>query len=310
MLNRIFEGTGRYGSRYTAVMDAETRGRYARRYLEAAGREVDGEPADLLDLMWSRGDTLNVHAVQTARVLALPGETLDPNAAEPVALRDLRVSLDAAGLPRLTDAAGRRLLPVHLGGTNAGMMPFLVQFLAQFGPGEVRPPASPVPARREGSVHILERLTAGCLVLARRRWVASLGEELRRKLAAAPGEEAFAALNRWRLKQNLPESLFWIEKTHYDLVGEVYKPQYLDFTSPSFAEVFRSALRLNDDPLTFEERLPAAAGLPPGPGGERWAVELHLDTLPLGPEDLPAEVAGEADFILAWSSLAAGGRFV
>ncbi len=311
VLNRIFEGTGRYGSRYTAVMDPETRHRYAGPYLRAAAREVDGEPADLLDLMWSRGDTLNVHAAQTARVLALPGETLDPNAAEPVALGDLRVSLDAAtGLPRLADATGRRLLPVHLGGTNAGMMPFLIQFLAQWGPGEVRPPASPVPARQVGSVRVLERLTAGCLVLARRRWVVAVGQDLRRQAAEAADEEVFAAVNRWRLEQNLPERLFWIEKTHYDLVGEVYKPQYLDFTSPLFVEVFRSALRINGDPLTFEEMLPAAGDLPPGPEGERWAAELHLDTLPLGPDDLPAEVGGEAGFSPVWSSLAAGGRFV
>jgi hypothetical protein len=310
VLNRIFEGTGRYGSRFTAVMDPETRHRYAGPYLQAAVRDVDGEPADLLDLMWSRGDTLNVHAVQTARVLALPGETLDRNAAEPVALRDLRVSVDiATELPRLADAAGRRLLPVHLGGTNAGMMPFLVQFLAQWGPGEVRPPSSPVPAHPAGSGQVLERLTAGCLVLARRRWVVSLGEDLRRQAAAADDEAAFVAVNRWRLEQDLPERLFWIEKTHHELVGEVYKPQYLDFTSPLFVEVFRSALRLNGDPLTFEEMLPAAGDLPPGPQGERWAVELHLDTLPLEPDELSAELAGESGTTV-WPSLAAGGRFV
>lgn len=311
VLNRIFEGTGRYGSRYTSVMDPETRSRYAASYREAARREVDGEPADLLDLMWSRGDTLNVHAGQTARVLALPGETLDPNAAEAVALRDLRVSLDGVtGLPRLADASGLRLLPVHLGVTSSSMMPFLLQFLAQWGPGEVRPPSSPVPARRAGSVQVLERLTAGCLVLARKRWVASLGEELRRQAATAPDEEAFAALNRWRLKQNLPERLFWIEKTHYESIGEVYKPQFLDFTSPLFVEIFRSALRANGDPLSFEEMLPVAGDLPRGPGEERWAVELHLDTLPLRPDDLPVELAGESGLTSVWSSLAAGGRFV
>jgi hypothetical protein len=292
-------------------MDADTRRRYAGQYLRAAGREVDGEPADLLDLMWSRGDTLNVHAVQTARVLAIPGETLDRRAAEPVALRDLRVSLDGTGgLPRLADACGRRVLPVHLGSTASSLMSFLIQFLAQWGPGEVRPPVSPVSSRREGSVQILERLTAGCLVLARRRWVASLGEDLRRESAVASEEEAFAALNRWRLEHDLPERLFWIEKTHYDLVGDVYKPQYLDFTSPLFVEVFRSALRTNSDPLAFEEMLPVSSDLPRGPGGERWAVELQLDTLPLGADDLPAELASESGLGPAWPSLAAGGRFV
>lgn len=315
VLNRIFEGTGRYGSRFTAVMDEDTRRRYTGRYVQAAALEVDGEPAELLDLMWSRGDTLNVHAVQTARVLALPGETpaqdARETAVETVALRDLRVLLDgAAGLPRLADASGRRLLPVHLGGTNATLMPFLVQFLAQWGPGEIRPPRSPVPLRREGSVQIQDRLTAGCLVLARRRWVVSLGEDLRREVAAASEEKAFAALNHWRIQQSIPERLFWIEKTHYTLVGDLYKPQYLDFTSPLFAEVFRSALRINGDPLTFEEVLPGSSDLPWGPGGERWAVELHLDTLPLGPDDLPAELGGESGLASIGTSLAAGGRSI
>jgi hypothetical protein len=313
VLNRIFEGTGRYGSRFTAVMDDGARRRYAARFALAAVREVDDEPAELLDLMWSRGDTLNVHAAQTPRVLAIPGETPDRDAAEPVALRDLRVLLDGdtldggTGLPRLTDAAGRRLLPVHLGGTASGLMPFLLQFLAQWGPGEVRPLRAPAPERRQGAVRILERLTAGNLVLARRRWVVSLGEELRREVAAGSEEDAFAALNRWRLDNRLPESLFWIEKTHYERVGTVHKPQYLQFTSPLFVEVFRSALHANGDPLTFEESLPAVGDLPHAPGGERRAVELQLDTLPLAPHELRAELAGTG-LAAPSTSLAVGGR--
>jgi len=311
VLNRVFEGTGRYGSRFTAVMDEESRRCYTDPYVVAATREVDGEPADLLDLMWSQGDTLNIHAAQTARVLAIPGETLDREGAEPVSLRDLRVHLDeAARLPRLTDAAGRRVLPAHLGGTASHRMPFLIQFLAQWGPGEIRPPRPPVPARREGAVQILERLTAGCLVLARRRWVVSLGEELRRRVEAGTREDAFALLNRWRGEQGLPHRLFWIEKTHYEGLGELYKPQYLDLTSPLFAEVFRSALRLNGDPLTFEETLPELGGLPRGQGGERWAVELQLDTLPLGPGDLPGERSAESVTSQVSFPSAVGGRSV
>ena len=93
VLNRLFEGTGRYGSRFTGLMDEKTRRRYVGRFVRAATRSVDGEPFDLLDLLWSRQDTLNVHAIQTVRVLAIPGETLDRQAAKPVELRDLRVSL-------------------------------------------------------------------------------------------------------------------------------------------------------------------------------------------------------------------------
>jgi hypothetical protein len=307
VLNRIFEGIGRYGSRFTFLMDGDTRRRYISRFVSASTLQVDGEPVDLLDLMWSRRDTLNVHTVQTARVLAIPGETLDRHEAEPVELRDLRVTL-RAGPPRLTDSKGRRVLPVHLGGTACSLMPFVIQFLAQWGPGEILPLRSPVPTRAEGTLQVQERLTSGCLVLARRRWVASLGEDLRRQAAAASEEDAFAALNRWRMEKNLPERLFWIEKIHHAKVGEVYKPQYMNFSSPLFVEVFRSALRLNSDPLTFEEALPSPSDLPLGPGGERWAVELQLDTLPLGPDDLPEELVDESDAFMIPASPALGGR--
>ena len=90
----------------------------------------------------------------------------------------------------------------------------------------------------------------------------------------------------------------------------MYKPQYLDFTSPLFVEVFRSALRINGDPLTFEEALPLSDDLPQGPGGERWAVELQLDTLPLGPDDLPAELASASGAFMTPIPLAAGGSSV
>ena len=95
------------------------------------------------------------------------------------------------------------------------------------------------------------------------------------------------AVNRWRLERNLPERLFWIEKIDHPRIKGVRKPQYLDFTSPLCVEIFRSVMCLNSDPLTFEEALPAPEDMIPGPGQERWALELQIDTLSLGPDDFP-----------------------
>jgi hypothetical protein len=243
-----------------------------------------GGPAELVDLLWSQGDTLNVHAVQTARVLAVPGETLGRDAVA-VSLGELRVRLGGScGLPWLADGSGRKLLPVHLGGAAAAYLPSLLRFLALWGPGEVRSPRPPGPVRRSGEIRTEERVTVGNVVLLRKRWTLPSGP-LRETLGDLGGAAGFAALNRWRMERGLPDRFFWIERIrHPEATGNAHKPQYLDFTSPHFAEVFRSALEFQGSTLAFEEALPTPEDLPRDPEGNPWAVEVHLDTLALEEE--------------------------
>jgi hypothetical protein len=281
VLNRIFEGTGRYASRFTPVMPADLRLRFTEQMASLSTLGEGEEEIELLDLLSSDGDTLNVHAIQTRRVLSLPGEPLSLAAGREVSPGELQVRLDGPSpLPFLTDGAGRRLMPVHLGGAALAHTPPLITFLALFGPGELRPIPVPRNTRLRGEVKALDRVTLGCVVLARRRWV--VPAPLLSGIAGLPPSRAFAALDRWRRAGGIPERVFAIEKVRFGAEVETYKPQYLDFTSPSFCELLLGALPRTSDPsLTLEEMLPAPEAFPRDGDGERWAVELQADSLGL-----------------------------
>jgi Lantibiotic dehydratase, N terminus len=279
VLNRLFEGTGRYASRFTAVMPEAVRRRFTEPLTALSSLDGGGEPMDLLDLLSGLGDTLNVHALQTHRVMSLPGEPLGVEPDREVDANELRVRIDRTGLPRLVDGAGRRLLPVHLGGAALAYNPPWITFLALFGPGELRPIPVPRIVEPRGETKVLGRVVLGRVVLGRQRWVVPTADIAAEVAAAAPSR-AFAAIDRWRRSWDLPERVFAIERVHFKAFkakAEVYKPQYLDFTSPSFCELFAALLRTNGSSLTLEEVLPAAAAFPRDEAGESWAVELQAE---------------------------------
>jgi hypothetical protein len=283
VLNRLNEGTGRYGSRFTAVMGEETRRRYTS---HLADRAADSLGVELLDLMCPQGDTLNVHAVQTRRVLEMPGEPSGLPAARRVSLRDLRIQRGSPGEPpRVVDADGRSCLPVHLGGAAFDFLPTPLKMLSLLGPGEMSFSGLPREERRAGDVSFWDRLTLGNVVLLRKRWYVT-GHGLDGLVEGAPDAEAFAAINRWRLEREIPDRVVFIERIHHESGERRYKPQYLDFTSPSFTALFRASLRENAESLTFEEMLPVPDAAPRDPRGEGWAIELMLDTLALQPRPL------------------------
>ncbi len=280
VMNRLYEGTGRYGSRFTPAMDAEARQAYA---AHLTARSWDERGDELLDISWSQGDTLNVHAAQTWRQLDLPGQWLDLPPSRRVSLRSLSVRQRHAGMPpELVDDRGRRCRPVHLGGADSEYMPTPLKILALFGPGEMRfnfpwrdEPAGP-------DARLRRRVTLDNLILRRQSWRVEL-PPLLRQLAGAGDAEAFTALNLWRLERGIPERVFVLEHVHHARRTDLFKPQYLDFTSPLLAAVFRSALRHNREFLTFEEMLPTPDQALRDAGGAPWAVEILLDELAARP---------------------------
>jgi hypothetical protein len=283
VLNRMLDGTGRYGSRYTAAMDAEVREDYTRHFTLRSNLEQDGEPVELLDLMWSQADNLNIHAVQTPRVLELPGERVAEVPVERrVRLCDLRIRLgDPEGVPCLVDGQGRRLLPVYLGTMTLRLMPPILKFLALLGPSDFAFITPPRGSRRMGDMEVQDRLTIGSLVLMRRRWIVPVAC-VAQEVAGITDAAAFVRLNQWRSLHGIPERVFVAEKTPLQFLGgEVRKPQYLDFTSPLFLTVIRSVLKTEDRELILEEMLPLPSAYPTDAAGRRWAVELQLDTLAL-----------------------------
>ena len=266
VLNRIFEGTGRYASRFTAVLP------------EIARQRAPG----FLDLAWPHGDTLNVHGVQTERVLVLPGEAPELPPGVRTEIQDLRARLDpATGLPGLTDAAGQPLIPVWLGGSALAFAPSLIRFLAVFGPGELKPIPLPRQPRAfgGGDAKVLDRLLLGPLVLGRRRWILP-ADALRERIGGRsdrPPARAWAEVDRWRRSLGVPDRVFALEKIRHETIDDLWKPQYLDLTSPLFFQILEAVARTAGPSLVLEEMLPAAEVFPRDAAGNRWAVELHLE---------------------------------
>ncbi|HVS00045.1 MAG TPA: hypothetical protein VMW27_25690, partial [Thermoanaerobaculia bacterium] len=279
VLNRLFEGSGWLSSRYTAVMDEEVRERWTAYYTARSVREQDGEMGELVDLNCTLGHSLNIHALQTRRVLEVPGESSPAPPGRSIRFRDLRIQLPGPDrYPRLVDAASRRLLPVHLGGRGFRFLPELLKLLVLLGPGELRPCLPRKGARREGDVLIGDRHLTGSVVFARRTWTFDAGV-LRSRLERATDAQAFLAVNDWRLERGFPDRVFLAEPVGSGAGPPRLKPQYIDFTSPLFVEIFRSAVQAGPGELGIAEALPDPEGLLRGEDGKRWAVEIQLDNL-------------------------------
>jgi len=289
VLNRLAEGTGRLGSRFTPVMDRSDRCRVLSHLVARSVLESGGERFELLDLPSIQGDTLNVHAPQTLRLLEPPGETLDLPPERQVLLGELRLRRTGNGDLRLSDGRGRNLLPVYLGVADLVYLPGWVRFLARLGPGELEilRPSSTV--RSTDGLAVRERLTLGRLVLYRRRWRIDPGRRPGR-LGRHADPETFAALHRWRHELELPQRFYVIERRPAPGPRQVFKPQYIDLSSPLFADVFLGILdQQQDDALVLEEALPAPDAYPRDGGKSRRAVEVVVEGLSLQPPFSPEE---------------------
>lgn len=276
VLNRLFEGTGRYSSRYTCAMPPALRSTYAAQGVRTCEIEIEGEAAELVDLMYPQGDTLNVHATVTRRVVELFGELHELPPDRRLHLGELSVRLKGA-LPVVVDRQGKWLLPAHLGGVNLWFMPPLVKFVAAFGPGEL--PTLDWPRHfepREGLNEAL-RLTCGCLIILRRRWLFS-PSELAARLADLGSAEAFREVARWREELRLPERAFLIEPVSDGFGNRIYKPQYVDFSSPALVALLVAALGAEPSTLELEEVLPTTETAPRDGEGRRWAVEHQIES--------------------------------
>ncbi|MEM7482686.1 MAG: lantibiotic dehydratase [Acidobacteriota bacterium] len=279
MAHRVFEGTSRYPGRLLPILERADRRCIANGFRMGPGtglrrlgqNPLGGEPVDLYS---SQGDTLNVHEVPTERALWLPGETPPVAVDRGIPLASLRVRFDDS-LPVLVDAAGWRLLPLHLGAATLAFMPSLIGFLAQFGPGEIRSRTPPQPRRTDGQVTHLDRVVLDRLVLARRRWVvpaAELADILQR-----PGAQARVGLDRWRRLHGVAARVFVIERVIFG-DKQTFKPQFLDLRSPTFLELLAGIVERAGGPVEFEEMLPTPEAFPMDARGERWATELVLDS--------------------------------
>jgi hypothetical protein len=257
-------------------MDEDARAWWTASFTPLSLLDLDGEPVELVDMACPGPRTINVHSYQTYRVLLMPGEhsTIAPERL--IRLRDLRIRLRGADLPpELVDATARRLLPVPFGSLNTGARPTLLKFLALFGPRDFRRPLPMRAPRGEGGVQAIDRHLLGQVVYSRKKW--RLEPQQLLPLIAGGGEAAaYATLNHWRLGKGIPDQVFVHEPT--PLTGSRYrhKPQYIDFSSPSFIRIFGSILRVPMRALILEEALPAPGQFPVH--GHHWATEIQLES--------------------------------
>ena len=284
MVNRIKEGSGRFGSRYSPVMDPASREIWTEG-LRARGRfEHLGETVELLDVQSVQGDTLNVHADQTPSTLVLPGGSSDLPDSRRVGLADLWIHVDPQGRAELRHESGRRLAPAHLGVGYLDYMPTLTKFLCTFGPSEFGSIFPKPRYRRHETVVQGDRTRVGRIVIHRRSWT-FLTDSLRRAVADLGEAEAFRSVQSWRREHGIPVRVFARERVGHPVKGFKYQPQYIDFSSPTFVRMFLAMLDDDTERLTLTETMPAPETF------ETHAFEILLDELALH----PASRSGSAD---------------
>ena len=275
VVNRLSEGTGRYLSRVTPVLEEPLRQPFLDHMTARSVVHVDGEEADLLEVKHPWGNLVSAHEPQAVKVLDLPGLYAGLPRRRLVGLKDLRVQADLdSDTFRLIDSSGRRVLPVHLSSmTNAGLPP-LLGLLLMFGPGEARG-VFPFPRSEAGETWTSSnRLACARLVIRRRRWEIDI-KDLAQDLGGTDAQ-SYIRIRKWRLHLGLPSAGFYYERTFHG----AFKPQYVDFDSPSLCRLFVSSLeKKGGGRLVFEEALPAPTDFPFDAQWNRRGIELLIDSL-------------------------------
>ncbi|GMU07991.1 lantibiotic dehydratase [Corallococcus caeni] len=280
VVNRFFEGNGRFSSRFTAVLEAEPLQSYLQGFEQASRFDLGGEPVEVLDMLFTRGNTVNLHWPQTPRVLETPAESADLPEGRRIRLTDLFVRMAPEGKPlTVRDAQGQRYIPSCLSPLQNEYMPSILKFLDVFGP-MVRSGFLPSTGTNEkDGVRYFNRLVVGRLVVRRSRWRISGPPSI--PTSATEGD-AFEAIHRWRTALGLPDQVYLIEKVTMDSVQtDVFKPQFIDFRSPALVALFLGATAQAARPFTLEEALPTSAAFPSDSQGTQWGLEFMLESLTL-----------------------------
>ncbi|HET9209259.1 MAG TPA: lantibiotic dehydratase, partial [Thermoanaerobaculia bacterium] len=171
VVNLCCEGSGRMTCRFNVLLDADER-RLLERREPHPGIPRDGEEVEIVDLLFTRGNTVNLHW-PSRRVVLSPGESADLPPERVLRLADLQVRRRAGQPLSLHDPEGRRIVPCFLSPLAPRFLPVFLRFLGIFGgQSEVDlpvPPLSPRVERGEGW-SVRPRQVIENLVVRRRRW--------------------------------------------------------------------------------------------------------------------------------------------
>jgi hypothetical protein len=275
VLNHLHEGTGRYLSRVTPMLEGHLQQRFLDQLTARSVVALEGEEAELIEVMHPWGNLVNAHAPQAARVLDIRGLHLGLPRERRIALSELTIQADLDSETfRLIDSSGRRLLPVNLSTLADVWHPNLLRFLLVFGPGETRGVFPSSYSEGDENFRSFSRLTCGKLVLCRRRWAMGI-ENLRQALEGLTDPQAYFYIHDWRRRLDLPSVGFYNERTYHG----AFKPQYIDFDSPSLCRLFVSSLqKAVNKHLIFEEALPSPTDFPFDASMTQRGFELLVDS--------------------------------
>jgi hypothetical protein len=276
--HRLGDGSGRYSSRFSTLMQEPLRDWFTGHFTARSLLTVEGEPTELLDLIFTQLTTVNRHWPQTYKVLETPGEAANLPAHRVVRPADLFIEIgESSGELRMRDRDGRRYLPCFLSALHTAWIPTFIKFLTIFGIETRGGLDIPAPIEREGSIEHLPRLTVGRLVFRRKRWIVPVSQIPR---SAESEAAAFTAVWNWRRAVGLPERIFWIERLRPKVEGiKLFKPQFIDFNSPTLVSLLLAGLegKPEGELTTFEEALPTPEAFPTDDSGEGWGTELTLE---------------------------------
>lgn len=270
--NLCCEGSGRMTCRFNVLLEADERLLLERHWLPGTLR--DGEEVEIVDLLFTRGNTVNLHWPMH-RVILSPGESADLPPERVLRLADLQVRRRAGQPLSLHDPAGRRIVPCFLSPLTPRLLPVALRFLGIFGgQSEVELPVPPLSQRveqREGW-SVRPRQVIDNLVVRRRSW--QIGRDL--LPTARSGTQVFSVWHRQRRRWEMPDQVY---VTIMDGEGAAAKPQYIDFRSPSFLDLLAGAAQHGSGPLTMVEALPRPDELPMDPQEGPRAFEVMLEGL-------------------------------
>jgi hypothetical protein len=195
----------------------------------------------------------------------------------------------------VVDGEDRQVMPTFLGATSLFPMPTLVKFLAHFSLAEFRLIYPQRASTVRGGVECQGRVRIGNLVAHRRTWVFS-------PMAAFPlfgslsDRGLYLALQSWRSENGIPDQVFAAEKLRSEFkLWDLHKPQFLDFTSPSFLPILRACFEASPERLELREVLPGPAAFPASADGRHWAFEVQLEATAMAPAR-PASVEAAYEF--------------
>ena len=287
VMNQLCEGTGRYLSRVTPVLGETARRFFVDHLVDRSTLPVDGEEAQLLEIVYPWGNLVSAHEPQSRLVLDMRGLNLELPAERKIRLEELTVEADLEQEKfRLSGRHGRRLLPAHLCSMVDAGLPLLLRLLLMFGPGETRGVFPLALAEGDDERRTYRRVICGDLVVRRKSWSLAIGK----LKGALPGLDDFAAyreVNRWWRQQGLPAQAYYWTTTW----GGRVKPQFIDAGSGILCSLFAaSLLKKKSSHLVVDEALPAPKDFPLDARRQRRCFELLIDSMAVRAD--PRKISG------------------